>query len=340
MNRRAFINNSLWTVAALSGSRAWSSVAQLTGNKDSWSLILLPDTQYYSQEFPEVFLSQTRWIAEKRDELNIQYVLQLGDITNMNSEPEWENARNCFAVLDDAKIPYAFVTGNHDYRPVATRETKLNEYLPYKKYAAWPTFGGALKTGDMQNTYHLFEAGGEKWLLLALEWGPRNEVVKWGNKIVAANSDRNVIVFTHAYLYSDSTRYNWAEKGKDQTWNPHSYPMPESNDGEELWQKLVKKHPNVKMTFNGHVLNNGTGFLESTGDAGNKVCQMLINFQGGVRPLPRDGTAPERQTIRDDGSLRILQFTPGSKTVKVTDYSPYRNYYAVGEAHQFRFDLG
>ena len=32
-----------------------------------------------------------------------------------------------------------------------------------------------------------------------------------------------------------------------------------------MWQKFVKKHPNISMVFNGHVLNDGQGRRVSEG---------------------------------------------------------------------------
>ena len=74
-----------------------------------------------------------------------------------------------------------------------------------------------------------------------------------------------------------------------------------------LWDKLVKRHPNIFMTINGHVLNDGLGFLTSKGDGGNTVRQMLVNYQ----MLPVGGGA----------WLRLLTFAPDD-TIKVQDYSP------------------
>ena len=33
--------------------------------------------------------------------------------------------------------------------------------------------------GKLDNTYHLYEKGGRKWIVLCLEWGPRDKVVAW-----------------------------------------------------------------------------------------------------------------------------------------------------------------
>ena len=60
----------------------------------SWTLILLPDTQYYSDRFPGVFTLQTHWIAKNKEKYNIRYVLHLGDITDRNTEPSGGMLRN------------------------------------------------------------------------------------------------------------------------------------------------------------------------------------------------------------------------------------------------------
>jgi len=91
-----------------------------------------------------VFTAQTQWIVANKNLLNIKYVLHLGDITNNNYDEQWEHARASFKILDDANMPYAFVPGNHDYRPRASRTTGINTCLPYAKYAVWLTFGSAM----------------------------------------------------------------------------------------------------------------------------------------------------------------------------------------------------
>ena len=59
----------------------------------SWTIVLLPDTQRYSQNFPETFRNQTRWIVDNKERRNIAFVLHEGDIVNRATIPEWENAR-------------------------------------------------------------------------------------------------------------------------------------------------------------------------------------------------------------------------------------------------------
>ena len=295
----------------------------------SWTLVLLPDTQVYSERYPGLFTLQTHWIARNKDKYNIRYVLQLGDITNDASQRQWQRTQAAMSELD-GQVPYAIAPGNHDYGPKpagekAERFTLLNKYFPLAKCKSWPTFGGALN-GDMCNTYHLFQAGDAEWIVLALEFAPRDETVQWANAVLAKYPRRKAILATHAYLYSDGTRYDFARKKSTQSWNPHEYyPKAPINDGEELWEKLVRKN-NFALTFNGHVLGRGVGFLSSKNDRGQTTHQMLVNYQ--------------MRQLGGEGYLRLIEFLPDGKTVHVKSYSPLYDSYLQDEGNQFSFELG
>jgi hypothetical protein len=47
-----------------------------------------------------------------------------------------------------------------------------------------PTFGGAYESGELDNTYHLFSIKGRDFVLLALEWGPHDEVIAWSDEVM------------------------------------------------------------------------------------------------------------------------------------------------------------
>lgn len=298
----------------------------------AWTIVVLPDTQVYARRHPELFEAQIEWIRRHAKDRNIRYVLHLGDITNNNNAPQWEVAKRAMSRLDGV-VPYALVGGNHDYGPdgkSANRETLLNEYFPLSLFEKWPTFGGAMEPGKIDNTFHCFEAGGEKWIVLALEWSPRDQVVEWANRVLDEHPDHRGILITHAYLTSFSQRYDYAKYGEAQAATPHHYPLsgrPEGvNDGEELWQKLVSRHPNMVMTINGHDLQDGVGRLSSTGVQGNTVHQMLANYQV---VNPQGG----------NGLLRLYEFLPGNQTVQVRTYSPALDEYLTDVQNQFTLDL-
>jgi predicted phosphodiesterase len=302
---------------------------------DSFCIAILPDTQNYSEHFPKTYLAQTRWLVENRQKRNIACVLHLGDVTNRNSAAEWENADAAMKVLDENQLPYFMVPGNHDYSQSGScqnRETLFSDYFPKSRFANRTTFGGTYdKEPDrMENSFHLFDAGGLKFIVIALEFGPRHDVVRWANEVVTKHADRSAILITHAYLYSDDTRYDWKSLGTKQNWNPHSYPIAkvtndDIHDGAELWTNLVSKHPNFLFTFNGHVLNDGLGRLTTKSPMDREVHQILVNYQ--MRPQGGDGW------------LRLLEFKADRTTVEVHDYSPTRNEHNVSSQNRFSLTI-
>ena len=300
----------------------------------SFTIAVLPDTQHYSEDYPQQFLAQTNWIVESQAARNIACVLHLGDITNRNSAPEWENANKAMSLLD-GKVPYFMVPGNHDYSAggrCQDRTTGLNDYFPIARFRDLATFGGVYdrEPDRMENSFHRFSAGGRDFLVIGLEFGPRRDVVRWANEVAAAHKDRAAILITHAYMYYDDTRYDWKTFGGRQSWNPHEYRVAAASegdvsDGEELWSGLVSRHENFVLTINGHVLQDGLGRTVTPTPAGRDVHQVLVNFQ--MRPQGGDGW------------LRLLEFKPDGQTVQVYDYSPTRRQRNESPQNQFAMTL-
>jgi 3',5'-cyclic AMP phosphodiesterase CpdA len=293
----------------------------------SFTLAVLPDTQYYCESYPHHFYNQTKWIVENGDSQNIKFMLHLGDITNRNTPEQWDVAQRAITALD-GHVPYALVAGNHDYGPggnAVNRDTSLNDYFPLSRQSHRPTFGGAMEDGRLENTFHTFQAGKHDYLILALEWGPRDKVVDWANQVVTDHPRHRAILITHAYMYFDDNRYDWAKHNTRQQWNPHSYgtaPLPGgTNDGEQLWQKLVSKHPNFILTLNGHVLDDGLARLTSQATDGHDVHQMLVNYQ-----MKHEG---------GEGYMRLIRFLPDDETIHVTAYSPSLDRYKTDPDNQF-----
>jgi len=297
-----------------------------------FNLVLLPDTQVYSRMYPEIFRVQTEWVVQNAD--SIAFVLHQGDITDHNSDEQWQNAAAALSVMD-GKVPYTFVPGNHDLGPGGSASNRdaelLNQYLPYDRYTGMDHFGGAFEAGSMENTYHTFRAGGFDWLILSLEFGTRNKILRWADEVIESHPRHKVIINTHDYMYSDDTRMSIH---RDHSWVPQRYGVGEAtgdesvNDGEMMWDKLVSQYPNVLMVFSGHVLHSGTGQLVSTGIHGNNVYQMLANYQSGVEGSENGG----------NGFLRIITVDPGNQTISVKTYSPYLDEYKTEPNHQFVFE--
>ena len=324
-------------------------LCKATQEAGGFTLIVLPDTQYYSESYPQHFMAQTQWIKDNAAALNIKYVLHLGDLTEHNATNEWNVAKAAMDTLNGV-VPYALAAGNHDYtfdyrvdnprsaRKHSTMFLNSDRDVPPcfgtgTPYALQPSLGGFyIESGGTirtDNSWHVFEAMGEKFLVLVLEWGPRDRVVEWADAMVRNHPNHHAILITHAYMNHDETRFDWMVKGAAQPDNPYAYNVASqpggTNDGEELWQKLVRKHPNFIMVINGHVGGDGTALLTSTGDQGNKVHQMLCNYQ-----MLKEGGM---------GWLRIYTFKADKKTVEVKTYSPVLDEYNTSPDQQFTLEL-
>ncbi|RYZ29364.1 MAG: metallophosphatase [Chitinophagaceae bacterium] len=292
-------------------------------------IVLLPDTQTYAEKYPEVLDSQINYLL--REQKNITLVLQQGDLTQNNNDREWQIIKNAFSQLDN-KIPYVLAAGNHDMGSAAGKfadvrnSTLFNQYFPSSHMSQLPHFGGLFEQGKMDNAYYQLQTGKIKWLVLTLEFGPRNAVLNWANELVSCHPNHTVIINTHSYLYSDSTR-----QGPGDNWRPQNYGVGKDrgdstvNDGEQIWEKLVKQHPNVRFVFSGHILNSGVGTLVSFNTDGYPVYQMLANFQEGVKGSIRGG----------NGWIRIADFDFKKKTISVSTYSPFINEFKDDPAHRF-----
>jgi hypothetical protein len=210
---------------------------RLCRRNEPFTLAILPDTQYYvvrnGAGRPEMFFAQTRWIATHRDEENIVFVLHEGDVTDQNTEGEWLRGRAAMRVLDGV-VPYAITPGNHDGLGQRLSLTeRFNRHFPVTDYERLPTFGGVFEPGKLDNSYHFFSAGGVDWMVLVLEFGPRDVVLTWANEVVAAHPERRVIVLTHAHLYPDDTLQGAPEHRENPT------AVGRQNNGTDVWEKAV-----------------------------------------------------------------------------------------------------
>jgi hypothetical protein len=293
------------------------------------TLIVLPDTQYYASTYPGVFTQQTNWILAQRAALNISAVLHVGDVVDAPfSSDQWNAASTAMRVLDNT-LPYLFVSGNHDTD--ANRQGLMDSTFPP---ASMPWIAGTMTPGRIDNSYMFITLGGRTWLVLGLEFGPRDAVVAWADAILKTYPTVPAMLVTHAYLYRDGTRYNLAVAGADQNQPSYQYFFPAYygftanqgiNDGEMLWQKLVVPNPNVRLVFSGH--DTGGARLTSTRPDGSVVHQMLSDYQW-----------LEAQDF-GFGYLRILRFDFAKKTIDVVTYSPYLQKYLTDAENQFTLDL-
>ena len=304
-------------------------VASRLGNGDSFTVVSLPDTQYYAASHPEILGAQTDWILREQARSGVALVLHEGDIVDSDDSSQWRRASASLHKLDGV-VPYVLSSGNHDYERSGdhiTRRTRLGEYFPAERFRRASCDEATFEPGRIENSCHVIDVPGGPWLVLSLEFGPRDAVLAWADALAKRYASLPAIVVTHAYLASDDTRYDHVGRD-DQLWNPHRYVenarAGQVNDGEEIWHKLIVRNDNILFVICGHDLGDGVGRLTSVRPDGTRVHQILANYQTG----PLGGA----------GYLRLMEFFPAHRQVKVRTYSPYLDRFKTDPDNEFSLE--
>jgi len=293
-----------------------------------FTIVVLPDTQNYSTWYPDIFSLQTQWIKENRDELHIKFIVHVGDVVNnASATAQWNNANTSLSVLD-GEVPYLIVPGNHDYLNNCDSNrnaANYNYYFNYTRFEIYEWYGGHYGGGN-ENSYGFFTADGIEFLVLGLEFCPRDDVLVWANNVINDHSDKKVIVFTHLYMNYDDTRL-----GVGDDFNCGIYGCGATcNNGDDIWNELVSNHPNIILVISGHAVGKlNSGDIGSTGRmtdyvGGQPIHQLLQNYQ---MEMPYGG----------NGWLRYYTFKPNESIIEGWTYSPYLDEYE--DSSYNRFDL-
>ncbi|HEX6682010.1 MAG TPA: metallophosphoesterase [Candidatus Limnocylindrales bacterium] len=266
---------------------------------ENFTLVMLPDTQYASEFWPEVFRAQMQWVDNQQAASNIRYVLHVGDVVDNSDQVfQWNNSKSAMGLPTD-DVPYIIGPGNHDLDSTTTRAaTRYNTHYPRSTFTALPSFGGTFPAAQNDNTYHTFTAGGVDWLVVAMKYAPSDAEITWANQIVSAHPGHNAILVTHAY-----------QNGTTKDTN-----------GNKLWTNLVSRHANFRFTFSGHYVN--AGVITQNGVNGNTVHQIQADYQN--------------STQRDPNSyLRVMTYNATTDSLDIKTYSPFLNRFMTDARNQF-----
>lgn len=288
----------------------------------TYSIAFLPDIQYTTERYPDKLAAPFDYVLQNQQSKNIQYLITLGDLTNSNTEEEWK----CFKAQTDkldGKLPYSLVRGDHDafINPTLPLfDQTYNSSTPYYQHIA--KNGGFFTEDSVQNTYLLFTAGKVDYLLLNLDFGAGDAVLSWADGILTQYADRRVIVATHGYLLT-----NGAHLTAETPQSPSSY-MSFLNDGDDLWDKLLRKHANVSMVVCGHWYLEGVAHSTAIGDNGNTVHQLLINVQD------------TDDRLKGAGFVSLMHFTEDGRYARLEYYSTTQEKYFKESVAWLELDFG
>ena len=266
---------------------------------ENFTIIVLPDTQYYSESYPVIFSNQTQWIVDNAESMNILFVTHEGDIVeHWNVATEWDNANSSMSILN-GHVPYGFCAGNHDEESSGPNTDWIGDnYFPESRYATqnWWIDGYVQNKNNAQN----FSTSDMAFMVVHIEYQANSTTLDWANSTLQYNSEKRAIITTHNYLESSGSRTTW---------------------GQTLWDDIIVPNDNVFMVLCGHV---GAEARRTDTINDRTVHQMLANYQG--------------RTNGGNGWLRTLEFCPAQNKIYVETYSPYLGSYETDADSEFTLD--
>jgi len=298
-----------------------------------FSIAVLPDTQYYTGlkhgGTMEMFEDQVQWIIDNVKKENIKYVVHAGDITDKNTEPEWERAAKTMYKLEAANIPYGMAVGNHDQTPgnqasKGVPNTPFTKYFGKSHFKGKKWFGGAMgDTDNADNHFDLFTAGGDKYIALYLVYNEpkkpthdpvyEKQTMKWADSILTVYKDHRAIVISHSTL----SRINESPSEIRPGTNSNTEMANFTQQGKVVYE-TAKNHSNVFMMLGGHIAGESYRRDEYNG---NVIKTYLADYQS-RRSAPY-ATAKDRNG--GNGLMRLMKFNLTKQTLAVTTFAPRAN---------------
>ncbi len=287
----------------------WFTKEDISADDYAYSFAVVGDTQMMNRKHPELFPRIYDWLVENAEAKKMEFVFSMGDITDHDDDVEWDRAVENLHRLDGL-VPYSIVRGNHD------SAKKIETYFPYADYA--DQLGGSYD-GTILNTWRELVVGEVKYLIFTLDYGPSDAVLAWAENIIAANPTHNVIITTHGYLHRDGTTLDAGDLHPPASTGGY-------NNGDDVWEKLIKRHENIVMVLSGHIASDSVVMTQTRGDHGNVVTQLLVN--------PQDID----ENIEPTGMITMLYFSADGKNVTAECYSTVKDQYFLNE-NLFSFEM-
>ncbi|MGW0705360.1 LamG-like jellyroll fold domain-containing protein [Streptomyces sp. NPDC002643] len=255
-----------------------------------FTLAVMPDTQYLF-DGPSIdkapVEASLRYLLEHGREENIVFLSHLGDLTQNGAEEECAAIGEAFRLLDRRGVGYSVLAGNHDVRSSTDDQRGSTPYLDVfgpDRFKGRKTYGGS--SPDGYNSFHLFQAGGREWMVLALDWRLSAKGFAWAEEVLAQHPKTPVVLTTHELVAEDDTL---------------------STYGQKLWDQLIADHDQIFLTLNGHYWPAGRAVRENK--AGNEVHLHLTNYQN--------------RYFGGAAMIRLYRFDLDRNTIDVETISPW-----------------
>ena len=282
----------------------------IAGEKD-FSIVVLPDPQYYAAKYTKIGMAQTEWIRENVEKLQIKFVVTVGDDVDAGySDRQFKNSVSFMDKLNGV-VPYGVACGNHDLmdgKKGSFTSRKFVDYYGPQRFKKYPWYGGASPSGF--SSYQTFSGGGYKFLALELAVAAPKVEIQWAKKVMAEHADLPVILTTHQML---------DPKGRIGKGTAAS--GPDRQTPSHVWEQLIEPSPQIFLVLCGHY--HGEAYITKKTQAAQPVHVVFQDYQSD----PNGG----------NGWLRIFTFHPDQNKVDVQTYSPTLKEYKKGPKSEFSF---
>lgn len=213
------------------------------------------------------------------------------------------------------KLPFSVLPGNHDFDALWTDPAHPPQ--PELKKAGVRHVGGltgfqsafseksAFFSGKPwyvasheggADSAQLFTAGHCRILHIGLQYHAPDASLVWATDVIGRFPGVPVIISTHDYLARNGER--------NASSNPdNSILDSRDNNPQMMWEEFVSRNDQIFLVLSGHV--GGQGFSVDTNRSGNKVYQMMADYQG--RGQTAKDAGAEGNDV-GDGWLRLLKF--------------------------------
>jgi hypothetical protein len=241
-------------------------VSCMIGMSCGWmTLITVPDTQMYSAYHPAILEEEFMWICGCKDQLNIEYVLHVGDLVeHADSEVEWNRARRCMSCLHNVGLPMSISPGNHDKMdaekdyPYRNFEGVHEEFVSVNSNGS-PN-GHRMKENSTTNHYYILDSvhePGLQLLIVSLSYNTDRETTQWASSVLKRYEDIPAVILSH--------------------WAQHDC----TNQTAVHLRYLAQYHCNVIMILGGHVYHcGGENAVARTNECGTPYYSIVQDYQG------------------------------------------------------------
>jgi len=296
--------------------------------EEQFTVIGIPDTQFYSESFPQIFLAQTQWVADNVEALNIRFVSHYGDVVQHGNDiEEWDNAEVALDVLDFIDIPWGVSAGNHDVTPSGG---DASGYIPqFFRDRYGPThwvdddFVIGVSPSGMSNA-QVFSGGGREWLVLHIECDLPVRELAWAQGVLDQHRDKACIVTTHRWLQDAEDYTGGVPVVPSGRYPAIWYTIEDVHtqggiQSEQAWRWFMRKNPSIFLINCGHFHEEYR--QTSTNVAGLPVHEVLADYQDD----PNGG----------NGWLRIMTFNVDTNQIQFDSYSPTLDQIRTAAESQF-----